>query len=166
MKKLMTLLLAAAMIFTLVACGNGSGDNSGAKFPADLAEWTDVDVNDYFMDKGVYANAEWVQVQTKDVWEGTPVAGASVYQSTDGTLTACITILRVTDEGAEEMLREITESDPHTWSGLPGLAFDAVVGPFAFCYSFSESEEVRTAMKEAIVTFAEEMNITPAFCAE
>lgn len=171
MKKLIAMLLAAVMMVSLAACGSNpaqedDGEVDMSKFPADLAEWLDEDINDYFAEKGVYENTEWISVQAKDVWEGTPVAGASVYQSTDGTLTACITVLRVTDEGAEDMLREITESAPHSWSGLQGLTFDAVVGPFAFCYSLSESEDVRTAMKDAIAELAAEMNVTPAFCEE
>ena len=180
MKKLVALFLAVIMVVSLAACSvdltkgkdekdqeeNGTGEVDMSKFPADLEDWSDEDMNNYFIAKGIYENQDWVYVQPKDMWVDTPVAGASGYQATDNSMTAVITVLRITDEGAEEMIKEITESDPHTSTILNGLALDAMVGPFAFCYSFSLSEDVKTAMKEGITDLAEAMNVTPAFCEE
>lgn len=164
MKKWFAMLMVVIMVFAMTGCyAQPTGGNQENKRPANLAEWSDQDINDYFVEKGVYKNADWISIQSKEFWQNTPVAGASVYQATDNSGEAIITVLRITDEGAEDMLKEIINSETHSSSVIPGLSFDTVVGPFAFCYSFSASEAVREAMKAAIADLAAEMKVTPGY---
>ena len=167
MKRWITMFMAVVMVFATIGCSAKPAGQPNEKMrPSDLWEWSDQDMNDYFTEKGVYQNKDWVYIQSKEFWQNMPVAGASGYQATDNSYEAVITVLRITDEGAEDMIKEIVESNPHSSSLLNGLVFDAMVGPFAFCYSYSLSDEVREAMKFAIADLAAEMNVTPDFCEE
>ncbi len=167
MKKLLTVLLAAVMVFAMAACGGG-GEKATvdmSKFPSDLNEWTAQDFNDYFEAAGCYTDKNLIYIQDHATYyAGTPYNECGGYMDEDGLYFTGVWTMNPDDsEGSvSEVIDYVRENKtlPEEFGSLP---VDHLIGNFIFVWGLSSDEDFYNSMETAYNDLVEALGVTPDF---
>jgi ABC-type transport system substrate-binding protein len=170
MKKVLSILLAAALALSLAACGGSTtktAEDSAAEdaaatvdlsaYPDSLDEWTSQNFIDYFQSFGLFTDGDGFETWTQDhatYWPDTPVDECVGWWSDDDTVMVMICMLSAdnadTDEDQlDEWLTSAQEDNtfPGEYATVP---VDYVVGHVTFTFESTILDDtIYTAFSEA-----------------
>jgi ABC-type transport system substrate-binding protein len=170
MKKVLSILLAAALVLSLVACGGSTttaAEDSTAEdtsstvdlsaYPDSLDEWTSQNFIDYFQSYGLFTDGDGFETWTQDhatYWPGTPVDECVGWWNDDDTVMVMICILSADSADTDEdQLNEWLTSaqEDNTFPGeYATVPVDYVVGHVTFTFeSTILDDDVYNAFSEA-----------------
>jgi hypothetical protein len=170
MKKVLSILLAAALVLSLAACGGSTttaAEDSTAEdasatvdlsaYPDSLDEWTSQNFIDYFQFYGLFTDGDGFETWTQDhatYWPGTPVDECVGWWNDDDTVMVMICILSADSADTDEdQLNEWLTSaqEDNTFPGeYATVPVDYVVGHVTFTFeSTILDDDVYNAFSEA-----------------
>jgi predicted small lipoprotein YifL len=170
MKKIISLLMAAALVLSLAACGGSTTktaedtpeeDTSStvdlSAYPDSLDEWTSQNFIDYFQSYGLFTDGDGFETWTQDhatYWPGTPVDECVGWWNDDDTVMVMICMLSADSADTDEdQLNEWLTSaqEDNTFPGeYATVPVDYVVGHVTFTFeSTILDDDIYTAFSEA-----------------
>ena len=179
MKKLVAMLLAVVLVFSLAAC-SGSKDNTPnnggegsvdlSAYPSDINDWSAQNLIDYFTEAGVFTEASdresWLQDHPM-YWSGTPFNECAGYWDDAGEIlimcwTFDETLSDTTPEEVQAMKDYIIENHALTDEYM-SMPVDHLVGNVAFSFTFTSDDDVYNAAEEAYTQLINGLGATPEF---
>lgn len=176
MKKLLAMVLAVTMLFSLTACGSkDNGKDNGKKqevdmsaYPTDINEWSVDNLMDYFTKAGLFEKEDWKYVQNEDdcVPAETGISKIGSYMSDDENGNETVFLFWFDPNASESKVKEqfdfIKENKTFD-SAFDMQPVDHVIGNFAVSYSLSLDEDFYQEADDAYKKLVEELKITPEF---
>ena len=170
MKKTITrvflLMLALAMAFGMVACGEESTTPGGVDFsqyPANFEDWTLANLKVYLRETGIIVEDTWtIDVSENEIVAMGVTAGTMYVDMVEGTISDMFFYCDSTAEGMDAVLQGIRESK----ALLGVLPMDAMLGEFVISYGNTIDEEHRAALITALKDLAAHYSVTFDFINE
>ena len=190
MKKLLTLLLALAMVLSLTACGSasngaapaasaapaanesaGADDIDRSADPADFSDWTAQDVMDYFNASvpELAGCEDWFQDHAT-YWAGFPIDVAAGTWDDEGTIQMEVYTFNpdnpdTTPEEVEEWRQHIIDDPQHGYvtDDIFLMAVSHMIGNTMINYEYTMDEDAYNAIDAAYNNLVSAMNLTPEF---
>ena len=179
MKKLITILLIALLIFTFAACGgsetpdNDSTETDMSAYPDQIRAWTSEDFIEYFKAQGILpVDSEYVPGvgNHADYFGGTPIDESVIWSFTEddpGSFYILILNGELGDCSDEEFaywmdFMDQNKSFPYDYAVLG--EFDHLVDNVVFIYSSMNTDEDLVSKEEAAYQqFIKDTGFTPAY---
>lgn len=186
-KQFLILALAAGMVFGATGCASLEGGMAGAakvsetetakelddvkvdfdfsKYPADFKDWTMEDLNNYFVEAGVYPDKDNTFVQDHDsYYDGTPVGDGCGYANDSETIT--ILIFNIADPSKEAGVDEFKQyviKNHELGDDLGNIPVDHMIGDLMFYYSGTVDKDAYAAFEKAYSQLVKGLELTQEF---
>ena len=134
-------------------------------YPEDLSEWSAAQLNQYFVDAGVFTQTDWVYEQDHATYyAGTPIGEGAGYMDDSGEVD--IMILTLADESVEsgvDEFRTYVAENHETGEDYASIPVEHMASDVLFISSYNQDEEVQAKFEAAYEHLISGLNITPDF---
>lgn len=176
LKKLTLLTVACLLLYSMAACGNGTGDSGKTDdpgldftaYPDDFSAWTVDTMQTYLADCGLLGNEEFMllPLSETDVAPLHAVGGFMYMDSAAASVMNVIYAFNPEDAESKATLDGIVENKAIVINGTPVAQMDAVLNQFAFSYLNGTDDTHIAAFIQAIRDLGTYYGIDPAYVLE